>query len=113
MLGDVIEMAALDVRPQAGREEGQIVQLDGDGNAVGRCGNTDLIVGRGHLDGEADDLPRRGQPLHDQRQRERQQLRRLQRGDVERGTYRRDVRVREYPQETGNPTVEGVERFAG
>src|ERR1700731_618899 len=28
--------------------------------------------------GEADDLPRRGQPLHHQRQRERQQLRRLQ-----------------------------------
>ena len=78
MLGDVVEMAALDVRPQAGRDEGQIVQRDGDGDAVGRRGDADFVVGRGHLDGKADDLPRRGQPLHDQRQRERQQLRRLQ-----------------------------------
>ena len=84
LLGDIVELAAPDIRAQAGREEGEIVQRDGDGNAVGRGGDADFIVGRRHLDGEADDLPGRGQPLHDQRQRERQQLRRLQRGNVER-----------------------------
>ncbi len=87
LLGDVVEMAALDIRSQAGGEEAQIVQGYGDGDAIGRSGNTDFIVGSGHLDGEPDDLPRRGQPLHDQRQRERQRLRRLQGGNVERGGY--------------------------
>ena len=53
------------------------------------------------------------QPLHDQRQRERQQLRRLQRGNVERGADRGDLRIREDPQEARQPAAERVERFAG
>ncbi len=112
MVGDVFEMPALDVRSQTGREEVQIVQGDGHGHAVGRGGNADLVVGGGHLDREADDLPRRGQPLNDQRQRERQRLRRLQGGNVERGADCRDLRVREYSQVAGKPAVEAVQRFA-
>ena len=67
MLGDTVEMAALDIRPQSDRKEGQIVQRDGDGDAIGGGGNADFVVGGGHLDGKADDLPWRGQPLHHQR----------------------------------------------
>ena len=89
------------------------MQRDGDGDAVGRRGNADFVVGRGHLDGEADDLPWRGQPLHDQRQRERQHLRRLQGGNVERGGDRGDLRIREHPQVAGQLAVEAVQRFAG
>ena len=89
------------------------MQRDGDGNAVRRGGNADFIVGRGHLDGQADDLPRRGQPLHHHRQRERQQLRGLQRRNVEARAYRGDLRIREYAQQTGKPAVEGIECFAG
>ena len=40
------------------------MQRDGDGDAIGRGGDADLIVGCRHLDGQADDLPWRGQPLH-------------------------------------------------
>ena len=61
------------------------MQRHGDGDAIGRGGDADLVVGGRDLDGEADDLPRRRQPLHHQRQRERQHLRRLQGGNVERG----------------------------
>ena len=67
------------------------MQRDRDGDAVGRRGHAKLVVGCRHLDGETDDLPRRGQPLHDQRQRERQQLRRLQRGNVQRRAGRGDL----------------------
>ena len=66
MLADIIELAAPDIRAQARREAGQIVQRDADGDAVGSGGNPDFVVRRGHLDGEADDLPGRAQPLHDQ-----------------------------------------------
>ena len=48
------------------------MQRDGDGHAVGRRRDADFVVGCRHPDGETDDLPRRGQPLHHQRQRERQ-----------------------------------------
>ena len=101
LLGDIVEMAALDIHPQGGRQAGQIVQRDGDGNSVRGRGDADFIVGRGHLDGEADDLPRRAEPLHDQRQREGQHLRGLQHRNVERGGDRGDLRIRENPQLAG------------
>ena len=113
MLGDAVEMSALDIGPQLDREERQIVQRDGDGDAIGGGGNADFVVRPGHLDGQADDLPWRGQPLHHQRQRERQQLRRLQGGEVERSAYHHDLLIRKHPQVAGKPAAEGVERFAG
>ena len=113
LLGDIVELAAPDIGAQAGREEGQIVQRDGDGNAVGRRGDANFIVGGRHLDGEADDLPWRGQPLHHQRQRERQQLRRLQRGNVERRASPRRSGNRETPAWLGQPAAEGFQRLAG
>jgi hypothetical protein len=35
VLGNTVEMAALEIRPQSEREESQIVQRDGDGDANG------------------------------------------------------------------------------
>ena len=89
------------------------MQRDGHGNAVGCRRDPDLVVGCRHLDGEADDLPRRGQPLHDQRQRERQHLRRLQSGNVERGADCGDLRIRENLDVAGKPSAESIQRLAG
>ena len=84
LFGNVVELPAPDVGAQAGRKKVQIMQRDGDCNPVGRRGNSDFVVGGRHPDREANDLPRRNQPLHDQRKRKWQQLRGLQRGHVER-----------------------------
>ena len=88
------QLAAADIAAQAGREIGQIVQSDRDGHAIGRRGDADLVVGRRHLDREADDLPRRDQALHHHRQREGKQLWRLQRGNVERRGHGADPVLR-------------------
>ena len=50
LLADIVELAAPDVGAQAGREEREIVQRDRDGDAVGRGGDANFIVGRRHLD---------------------------------------------------------------
>ncbi len=66
LLADIFEMPAPDVGAQTGCHERQVVQRDGDGDAIGRCRNPQFVVRGRHLDREADDLPWRGQPLRDQ-----------------------------------------------
>ena len=74
------------------------MQRDGDRDAIGRRSDADLVVGCRHPDRKANDLPGRSQPLRHQRQRERQYLRRLQRGDVERFHHRGDLGLAEGTQ---------------
>ena len=113
LLADIVELAAPDVGAQASRQERQVVQRDRDRDAIRRGGHANFIVGRRDLDRQADDLPRRQQPLHDQRQRERQQLRRLQRRYVERGSHRRNLGIAEGTQLARQPAAQRVERFPG
>ena len=98
LFGHMVELPAPDVGAQAGRQEGQIVQRDGNGNAIRRRRHADFVVGGRHLQREPDDLPGCGQPLHNQRKRVRQQQRRLQRGYVERGDHRDYLRLAEHPE---------------
>jgi hypothetical protein len=64
MLGDFAKAAALDVDPQGCRQTIQIMQGNGDGDAVGRRGDAHLVVGSSHPYRQTNDLPWRRQPLH-------------------------------------------------
>ena len=91
---------------------GQIVQGDRDGRTIGRCRDSDLVVGRGDLDGEANDLPRRGHALDHHRQRERQHLRGLEHGDIERSRHRSDLGIAEGAQEARQLFIERAHGLA-
>lgn len=109
VLGHVFEMPAPDIRPQGGSRTRKVVQRHRDGNAIGRRSNAKFIVGGGHPDGKADDLPGRGQPPHHERKRKRQQLRHLQRGNVERGSHRGNLLLAKNPKKTWNAAVDRLE----
>ena len=66
MFGDVFEMTALDIGAQIAADPREIVNRHRHCDAIGRAGNTQFVVGCGNRDGEADDLPRRGEPRHHQ-----------------------------------------------
>ena len=107
----LVEMAAPDVGAQLVDHAGKIVERHRHGDAERRAGDAAFLVGADDVDGKADDLPRRRQPLHDQRQRDRQHRRLLQGGNVERGCHRRDLRIGESARDTRQPGAERVERF--
>ena len=94
-IGNVGEVAALDVGSQAAGDLNQIVDCHRYSHAERRRRDANFIVGCGGGNRKADHLPWRNKPRHHQRERERQHRPALQDGIVQRTVDRGDLGISE------------------